>query len=93
MANGKPITIEKTNTEIIMHFPIDPEMPLTSTGKGRMICSTHGKLVTGEVVKNKHNAADNNLVCNCNLYVRATDDEAIELQATIKAAEEKAKNA
>lgn len=85
------IRIEKKNGNLVITAPIDKALPLSNSGKSRMVCSTHGNVPADLTIENAHKKTDNNLIISLNCYVRTTDKEALERQAAI--AGEKAKNA
>ena len=87
-----PISVQKKNGNLIITCPISKELPLSNSGKGRLICSTHGNVPVDITIDNKHKKSDNNVILSVNCYVRATDKEAIEHQAVVKEAMAKAKN-
>jgi len=80
------ITVEKKNDNLVITAPINKLLPLSASGKSRMVCSTHGNIPAEITIENPHKKTDNNVIFSVNAYVRATDKNALEHQQQIKAA-------
>lgn len=85
--------VEIKGDNIVLTVPINKNMPLSKSGKSRQVFTSGGNQATTLDVINSHKATDCSVIVGMNLYVTATDDEAVERQTTVAAAAETAKNA
>lgn len=72
---------------LVIAMPVNKGLPLSTSGKSRIVCTSHGNKDTGVTIKNEHNKDDNQIVVGVTAFVRAHDDKAMERQAIAKTKE------
>ena len=84
---GKTLNIKTDVDCFVMVLPINKAMPLSkSSAKTRIACHVGGTLP--EAIENPHSKSDVMAKFNGNVYVSATDDEAITARGKIALAKE-----
>jgi len=70
---------------LIITMPVDNSLPLSKSGKSRIVATSNGNKAVQLTVKNPHRKEDCNVTIGVNAFVPARDKEAMERQAMNKA--------